>query len=331
MKKCVWMLALSATLVLAAPPKQVVMFFAPEDGGRDYAVQGEYAGTCGDAKLAAQLAALGKDQWAVSMLPGGLPGDGWDNKTRSEGTAKLEGEKITFTAKAYTGELVGDTLKGTVDGKEFSLKKVARKSPTLGLKAPDGATVLLGLDKNPDLSQWNGAQVHEKSGWFATEPKQPVSKFKHRSASLHIEFMQPFEPFERGQGRGNSGVYLAGHYEIQVVDSFGFFGGLGKPKGDICGDVYSKSAALTNAIFPPLTWNTYDIDYTAPKFEDGKKVADGVVTVKLNGIMIHDNVKLSGVTPGGIDAKESADPTALMLQSHHHPILFRNVWVLEKK
>ena len=143
--------------------------------------------------------------------------------------------------------------------------------------------------------------------------------------TLHIEFRTPFMPKARGQGRGNSGVYLQGRYECQVLDSFGLEG-----ENNECGGIYTVAEPIVNMCFPPLAWQTYDIDFTAAKYDaDGKKIENARVTIKHNGVLIHDNVELRSPPPA--TSPEGPGPEACIMQDHGNPVAFRNIWVVEKK
>jgi len=138
-----------------------------------------------------------------------------------------------------------------------------------------------------------------------------------------MEFRTPFKPTARGQARGNSGVYLQSRYECQVLDSFGLAG-----ENNECGGIYSISKPAVNACFPPLTWQTYDIEFTNSVWEDGKKKKNARVTIRQNGIVIHDDVELTHGTPGKLP--EAAEPAPLYLQGHGNPVVYRNIWMVKK-
>jgi hypothetical protein len=103
-----------------------------------------------------------------------------------------------------------------------------------------------------------------------------------------------------------------------------------KGENNECGGIYTIKAPDVNMCFPPLSWQTYDIDYTAAKFEDGKKVKNATMTVKHNGVVIHDKLELKKETPGG-GMTEVADGGGIQLQGHGNPVFYRNIWIVEKK
>jgi hypothetical protein len=162
----------------------------------------------------------------------------------------------------------------------------------------------------------NGA-VEVREG--ATYTKERFGDIKH----LHLEFYLPLEPRERGQGRGNSGVFLNDAYEVQILDSFG----LVETAGD-CGSLYSIKRPDVNASLPPLTWQTYDLELRAPRFNDNGSVREAArVTVLLNGIKIHDHVEIPHPTANPKAVQTATGP--IQLQDHGHPIQFRNIWLVK--
>ncbi len=216
---------------------------------------------------------------------------------------------------------------GSEYGLHFELDKVVRKSPKEGLEAPENAVVLLPYKEGtkPDLSAWtnqewkaleNGAMQVNKG---ATRTKEKFGDIQH----LHLEFRLPLEPLKRGQGRGNSGLFLNDMYEVQILDSFGVV----ETSGD-CGSLYSVKRPDVNASLPPETWQTYDIEFRAPRLgDDGKVKEEARITVYLNGVKIHDNVAIPRPTANPNADQKATGP--IQLQDHSHPIQFRNIWLVK--
>jgi hypothetical protein len=154
-----------------------------------------------------------------------------------------------------------------------------------------------------------------------------TSKQKFGSCKVHIEFRLPYQPEDRGQARGNSGVYVGARYECQMLDSFGL-----KGENNECGGLYSVKAPDVNMCLPPLAWQTYDIDYTAAKYEGDKLVANPRVTIAHNGVVIHNDVELPGErSTTAAPNKPGPEPGPIYLQDHGNPVRYRNIWVVEKK
>ena len=293
----------------------------------DFAIQGEYVGQGtwpgGDkVKVGAQVIALSGGQFNVAVTKGGLPGDGWK---RGDDKIALHGERENNTIplfdkeSLFSGKIVGEamTIAGD-DGKtKLELKRTVRHSPTEGAKPSEGALVL--FDGTTADNFIHGTLLPDKNLLSEATSKQGFSDY-----TLHVEFRLSYMPAARGQGRSNSGVYLHDCYEIQVLDSFGLEG-----KDDDCGGFYKLRNADVNMCFPPLTWQTYDVEFTAPKYADGKKVANARTLVKQNGVVIHPEFELQHKTPGRQD--EGPAPRPLYLQGHGNKVEFRNIWVKEKK
>ncbi len=150
-----------------------------------------------------------------------------------------------------------------------------------------------------------------------------TSKLRFGDYTAHLEFKLTYKPFARGQGRSNSGVYHHGRYETQVLDSFGLEG-----KHNECGGIYSTAPPILNMCFPPLTWQTYDVDFTAARFEGGKKAGNARMTVRLNGVIVHQDQECDHRTTASPLA-EGPDPGPIHLQAHGNQVMYRNIWVVE--
>lgn len=306
-------------------PRRV--FISPDDAGNEYPLQGEYSGTIkagsGEIKLGVQVIALGDGKFRAVAYPGGLPGDGWKKELlKYQAEAQRDGDAIRFSLLGQgSGELTssGITIKNGDGDVIGDIPKVHRKSPTLGKKPPKGAVVL--FDGSTAEHFKGGRMSDDKLLMEGATSKELFGSFK-----LHLEFRLPFKPFDRGQGRGNSGLYMQGRYETQILDSFGLEG-----KNNECGGVYSISAPSVNMCLPPLVWQTYDIDFTTAQYDDaGKKIENARMTVLLNGVKVHENLEL----PRGTTAhpvKEGPEPGPIYLQNHGNPVRFRNIWVLQSK
>ncbi len=319
----------------------------------DFAFQGEYVTPGKDTRYGVQVIALGKGTFQAVVYPGGLPGAGWDGKNKSLLDGNLvDGKVILETAKAgkrsyksgglgvfsatrkfppvghkeMSGSISGNTLTLNAaddpDGKTPTLTRTDRKNPTMGAKAPEGATVLFD---GTDTKAFTGGRLDKTTKWLNTDGHDIRTKQKFNDYTVHLEFYLPYRPDARDQGRGNSGFYMVDMYEVQILDSFGLEG-----ENNECGGVYTKLASKVNMCLPPLQWQTYDITFTNAVSEDGKKTKNARITAKLNGVVIHDDKEITGKTGG---AREDAEgtPGPLQLQGHGNPLQFRNVWIVEKK
>lgn len=144
---------------------------------------------------------------------------------------------------------------------------------------------------------------------------------------LHIEWRTPAEVVGKGQGRGNSGIFLQSRYELQVLDNHEnetYSNGQ-------AASIYKQSIPLVNACLPPGEWQTYDIIYTAPRFnEDGVKVASAHITVLHNGVLVQNNTEIKGTTEYiGLPKNSKHGKAPIMLQDHSNPVSYRNIWIRE--
>ncbi|QGJ70039.1 DUF1080 domain-containing protein [Planctomycetales bacterium 10988] len=301
----------------------------PAEGGTDYALQGEYVGTYTDdgieeEKVGYQVVALSDGKFRIVGYRGGLPGDGYNGEPilSAEGEMNQEG-KVLFTHEEGAAVLDEDGISIHPPGGGVAVghaKSVLRRSPTLGKEPPKGAVVLFnGKSANKFV---DGQMTEENCLKVGTQTKRTFGDFE-----LHLEFKTPFMPTATGQRRGNSGVYLQGRYEVQVLDSFGCEG-----LDNECGGIYKQATPKVNMCFPPLTWQTYDITFTAAKFDkDGKKTDNARVNVLHNGVLIHDDVELTTGTQGGPLKEESTELGPIYFQSHtEDPVVYNNIWIVDK-
>ena len=217
-----------------------------------------------------------------------------------------------------------------------------RPAPTVvdpGTPSTDGAAGRPPADAvvlfdGKDLSKWSqkdgsAAKWKVGNGYFEVVPKTGYiyTRQAFGDCQLHVEFVEPSPARGEGQDRGNSGVFLMGLYEIQVLDSF-----QNKTYADgIAGAVYGQYPPLVNAARPPGQWQSYDIVFHGPRFgSDGKLVRKARVTVLHNGVLVQDNVEIQGSTATEKPLYEAQpEKLPLALQDHNHPVRYRNIWVRE--
>lgn len=289
-------------LTLAAPPESEV--------------QGLYEGTVKDVQVEARVIAMGKDVYKIYVRQAGA-------KVELDG--KAEGDVVSFRNKGgdveWTATYGSGSIKGAAGGAAFELKRAERKPPTMGKKAPEGAVVILDgknfgeLTKGKSEEEWKAA-----ADGSIQVPKGGMNSKQQFDGSFdcHVEFLCPFQPTARGQGRGNSGCYLPNGDEVQVLDSFG----MDTYKGGGCGGIYGFKDpdafdVFSLASLPPLEWQTYDMEYRVQKV-DGKPAGKPKLTVTHNGIKIHDAVEL----------KKDAKRGGFHWQDHGNPVRYRNIWVV---
>jgi len=287
----------------AAPLIPTKTWTNPEAAAKErpeFRLQGEYRG--GDEGL--QVADMGDGKFLVTSYEGGLPGAGWNGSA--------PGCEALSEAELRT--------------RLMDRERVERESPTLGLQAPEGALVVFAGEPTDHVR----GKIEDGLLWAGSQTTTPVGDFR-----AHVEFRLPYKPgrLPSSQDRGNSGVYIFGNYECQVLDSFALplnreripFPAKSDPK-QWCGSFYKFKLPDVPMCFPPLRWQTYDIEFTAPRFENGTKVKAARVTVRHNGVLIHDDVELPAGTGAGAKRPEK-EKGILQFQGHGNPVAYRNIWI----
>ena len=284
------------------------------------AIQGDYVGSLNGKKTAAHVVAVIGRKFRVILMEGGFPGSQSKSPARKYISAEWEQDRVVIKGAHLEGVADGRlmTLRSVTGEEVGRFKRVVRKSPTQGLAPPAGAVVLFsGKDSKQN---WVKPRISADGHLLASNCSTRKKLGDHR---LHIEFRIPFRPNLRGQRRGNSGVYMQSRYEIQILDSFGQLPGLAS-----CGSLYRIRAPKVNMCFPPLVWQTYDVDFTAAVWEGDTKVQNARITVKHNGVTIYEDLELEEHTPGAL--REQPGPAPLLLQARGSEVVFQNIWAIEK-
>ncbi len=329
-----WALSLHGARAQDGPAELLPAWPLPAESA---AILGDYVGTfsrTGLAPVPARGMVIARDGdeyrvplWTVDSpatesLPVLVELTGW----RDDDQVFLAGEAlgVKWQGLVHAGRLTA-AIRHPYGGR-FELRRVDRQSPTLGAPPPAGAVILLPYQPGQptSLAAWEGA------AWPLTEDGavqvgrgdlRTVQMFG--SVRLHLEFALPLIADVRGQKRANSGVFLHDRYEAQILDSWGVLAGA----GDL-GAIYNVSAPRVNAALPPLTWQTFDMDFEAPTLTaDGDAAAPAFMTVRLNGVLVQDRVALDHPTDASDKPPVARD--CIRLQDHGNPVRFRNIWLVE--
>ncbi|UCC98442.1 MAG: DUF1080 domain-containing protein [Phycisphaerales bacterium] len=307
----------------------------------DYHGKWKLADESESGPLAAQVIVLAEGMYRVNLLA--------EFDTRRPPMLILEGRRegsvLRLTGRggqndaaqievqaAIGGGTFSGTLRGDVVG-SFTMVRVVRLSSTLGAEPPADAIVLFNgkdfrewepANKKPGTDSVRWKRVRGRAMEVKKDTGSIVTKREFTDFKLHLEFRTPFMPDKSGQARGNSGVYLQGRYEVQILDSYGLEG-----KDNECGGIYKVGPPLVNMCSPPMQWQTYDITFSAPRFDGaGAKTQDASATTVHNGVTIHDKIEIPKPTGGALDA-DIAKPGGILLQDHGNAVQFRNIWVVE--
>lgn len=198
-------------------------------------------------------------------------------------------------------------------------------------KPPSDAQVLFD---GTNLAKWKAGDGKPtgwklQSGYMEAHGGNISTRDEFGDCQLHVEWFAPTPPKNNGQGRGNSGVFMFGRYEIQVLDSYE---NPTYPDGQAAA-IYGQCPPLVNACVKPGEWNVYDIVFIGPRFKDGKLVSPAYLTLFHNGVLVHNHRELIGdtghKTVGKYNAHGPKGP--LVLQDHGDPVRFRNIWIRELK
>lgn len=318
--------AMFANGLFAADDKDGPVYTDRTMADADFGLQGEYRGyqrptpsPRSSVSIGLQVIALGEGKFSATKYYGGLPGEGWFGGERFELPGERSGDLLRLTDPRFDVEIFdGVATLYAKDGREAGkLYRVERVSPTMGVRPPQGAIVLFD-GTNTDHFK-NAKTTPDNLLMAGTETKHAYADFR-----LHGEFLLPYKPLARGQNRGNSGFYLQGRYEVQVLDSFGLEG-----IENECGSLYRTKRPDINMCLPPLQWQTYDIDFSPAKFDaDGKKIRNMRISVWQNGVLIHNQASIPNKTGAG--QPESPVPLVTKLQDHANPVVYRNIWLIDR-
>jgi len=227
---------------------------------------------------------------------------------------------LTLTAFVLAASAVADEY---LNGIKWETPQVV--TPGTNGSPPSDAVVLFD---GKDLSEWDNQNWKVENGEIVAARGDIRSKKSFGDCQLHLEWSAPVPAKGNGQGRGNSGLFLMNTYEIQILDSY---------KNETyhdgqAGAIYKQTPPQVNAMRPPGEWNSYDIIWTAPRFnDDGSLKSPAYITAIHNGVLILNHFELKGDTPftRPPQYKKHANRLPIRLQDHGNPVRFRNIWVRE--
>jgi hypothetical protein len=333
---CLFLLALLPNSLMAQPRVKPVT--DPSKADADFAIQGEYIGTVAEngqqQKYGVQVAITAKvGAFKAIAYRGGLPGDGWDGKFANvkfkrltEAAGQVRDGEVHFPSLLGGMAAIKDgilTITSTSGDRTGELKKTERKSPTLGAGPPAGAIVLFdGTSLEHFVPRTKMTEDR-----LLSIPARTNRKFTdfHLHAEVRIPYCRP--------PSGHSGIYLQNSYHLAI--SAGSFGAAST--SDLgCGGIRWVRGPDANMSLPPLAWQTFDIDYTAARFDlDGKIIEKPLITIRQNGVAIHDKVVLPATPPfyrgGGTDPLvPEGGPLHFQSHAQDEGYAYRNIWILPK-
>ncbi|MEX2573134.1 MAG: DUF1080 domain-containing protein [Balneolaceae bacterium] len=303
-----------------------------------FSFQGEYSGMTrleyGGERVEAglQIAVYGENRFRALLHPGGLPGEhiGPEGTGVLERAIELEGSYEDYTLHLDAVDYPISVRKihdhFTVLDEDFNylghLNPIQRSSTTSGMEAPDNAVQLFSGFEADLAEHWD--EDSEMDGNLLKQGARTAEKYG--DMRLHLEAKLGFLPDESSDRRTNSGIYIQRKYEIQIIDSFGTV-----PHPGSNASLYDEYAPVFDSSFPPLSWQTYDVYFRAPRFDDqGNKTENARATVYLNGLLVVDDGELEEGT-GGAASYEETPEDLIYLQRHTGPVRFRNIWLAEEE
>jgi hypothetical protein len=323
--------AVLLTFFLVATVSQSDEFITEEEARSfpGYEYQGDYTGVLSfdggeEYKASLQVAVYGENRFQALFITGELPGytdQPISDDQMFEMTGAIENGSLIIEGDHPIEFRYDDGRFAAIDNENNVLGYLGhtvRTSPVMGLAPPESAIVLFD---GSNLDYWDENTEMTDDGLLI---EGATTTAEYGDMRLHVEAKLGFMPNSESSGRSNSGIYIQNRYEVQIIDSFGL-----PPQIGGNGSLYNESAPRLNTSFPPLTWQTYDVFFRAPRFdEDGNKTENARVTVYLNGILVQDDEELeSGTGAGG--QREEVATAELYLQGHTGPVRFRNVWMVE--
>jgi hypothetical protein len=302
---------------------RIALTEAPTDDA-DFSLLGEFVGPITVAEnqyepLGLQIRPIGNGSFEALQFIGGLPGQEGFKQDALQLIGRRAGDLLVLSGGQWAIFVEMDRcLIVDRSGKRIGqLERISRGSPTIGAKAPEGAVVLFD---GTNVDQFVGGEMTADGLLKAGADMKPM----FQDFDMHVEFRLPYMPNSDGQQRGNSGCYLQSRYEVQVLDSFAQL-----PQFNGCSSLYRTKSPDLNMCFPPLVWQSYDISFTAPRWNsDGSKLRNARITVWHNGVKTQDNFEIPNKTGAGQPEEPKLLPTKL--QNHSDPVVFRNIWLIDR-
>ncbi|MFH0943730.1 MAG: DUF1080 domain-containing protein [Planctomycetota bacterium] len=308
----------------AVPAAPVTFITDPQavDGGLPFIAEylGETTSSTGEMfPYGVQVVQTGKQNYRMRGFVGGLPGAGWDDRLSLRNGAAHWEEGQPFLFMTMPGKvmfvLTEDGMSASVKDELVAwAKQHVRKSPTAGKEPPPGAQVLFG---GGGLEALSGGEI--VAGGFLRGPFKSLQAFGDQK--VHLEFRLPLAPDTGPKQRGMNHVLVQGRYGLSIKDSMAVTN-----SKHVCGALVDSEEPRINMSFPPLAWQTYDIDFRAARFDAaGQKTEPARMAVWQNGVLIHDDLELENASEEG--QPEGPEPGPLVVTSDGCPVFYRNLWV----